>query len=236
MIFQLLKPMDQVQNSNAQINNLPLDCKKNLNKWIYCYNFPRRFSFKFTYVTRTFPSRLMVDRPCNVPRARLITCDCSLLASDFDGAFCFVIFALRRNTVFLLWWCWACLNLLPPDAVVPTVEAPTRWMVFWLTLPATEHSFDWFDSTQSVRAFGSDSLKLPSWLRLSPWILQIQNTHIFLLFSTYWILRLQKIDSNYLLFLFFCPPFLAPCLVVIDVDNRTLTGSYDCLRIAPMRS
>lgn len=111
--------------------------------------------FKFdTYVTRTFPCRLMVDKPCSVPRARLMTCCWGFGVTtgvDLAGCFLFVVALRRTGAGALLWWwfCWACLNLWLP--AVATAPDWTRCC----DLAATEQSFDWFDSLQSVRALAS---------------------------------------------------------------------------------
>lgn len=165
--------MDRVRNSSALISNLCLGCTRQSKWWlIKFYPFIKiRESMSelshFTYVTRTFPWRLMVDRPCSVPRARLMTWGFGV-GSTFNGAFCLLTVGLRRNIVCLCgccWcWCgcWPCLNLWFVDGFI---TAPPWWtLTFPCDLPATEHSFDWFDSTQSVRAFASLSLA-PPWLR-----------------------------------------------------------------------
>lgn len=132
--------------------------------------------FLFTYVTRTFPCRLMVERPCSVPRARLMTCCWGFGVTttvDLAGCFLLVVGALRRNAGALLWWwccCWACLNFWFAAAAAPPAAVPD-WMRC-CDLVATEQSFDW---SQSVRAFASWALTLL--LRPSSPALRNKNAH-----------------------------------------------------------
>lgn len=117
-------------------------------------------------VTRTFPWRLIVDKPCKVPRARLITCCCGFVVSAFNGDFCLTaaLLTLRRTVVFFVTNDWPLFCL-----VVDALDTATGITFCVFDLAATEHSFDWSVSTQSVRALSSLTSSLL--LRPSSWLL-----------------------------------------------------------------
>lgn len=181
-----------------------------------------------------------MDKPCNVPRARLICCVCGCCFCSgwlFTVGFCFGM--ILRRTLFLL--------LVVVVVVTTFVRFIGCWPFLVTALTAafvTRHSFVAVDELHSVRASDDVSLSpvdvevasnsAPSSLRpCCSWttlLLRISYNKLRKLVKPINYARCRMIRAAYLL-VFLTLAFLVPCFNVIEVDNRTLTGSYDRFRM-----